>query len=412
MTKEPIPRSRLQLRDLLAEASSGMLARPGRTALTVLGTVLGIAALVATLGLAKTAGNQIVTRFDALAATSVTIENRTPEFSDTGEQQESNIPWDAEDRLTRLNGVVAAGTQSLVDTNNELVRSVPINDPLGQTEFAIDVYAASPGLFAAIGAELRTGRYFDEGHDSRHEPVTILGPAAARRLNISRVDQQPAIFLGDTTLVVIGILGDTQREPVLLDAIIVPDATARDLFDLSGIEEVQVRTNIGAAQLIGQQAAIALSPNDPTLLRVTVPPEPTAVKEQVTTDVNTLFLVLGGVALLVGAIGIANVTLVSVLERTGEIGLRRAVGGTRRHIATQFLAESGAMGLVGGVVGASVGILVVVAISATRQWTPVLDAWIPLAAPLVGIATGLVAGIYPAWRAASLEPIDALRTGT
>lgn len=412
MTKDPIPRSRFQLRDLLAEASSGMLARPGRTALTILGTVLGIAALVATLGLAKTAGNQIVTRFDALAATSVTIENRAPELSNTGQQPESNIPWDAEDRLTRLNGVVAAGTQSLVDTNNQLVRSVPINDPLGQTEFAIDVYAASPGLFAAIGAELRTGRYFDKGHDSRHEPVAILGPAAARRLNISRVDQQPAIFLGDTTLVVIGILGDTQREPVLLDAIIVPDATARDLLDLTGVEEVQVRTDIGAAQLIGQQAAIALSPNDPTLLRVTVPPEPTAVKEQVTTDVNTLFLVLGGVALLVGAIGIANVTLVSVLERTGEIGLRRAVGGTRRHIATQFLAESGAMGLVGGVVGASVGILVVVAVSATRQWTPVLDAWIPLAAPLVGIATGLVAGIYPAWRAASLEPVDALRTGT
>jgi ABC-type antimicrobial peptide transport system permease subunit len=412
MSDKRIVRSRFSPRDLVAEAGIGMLARPGRTVLTVLGTVLGIAALVSTLGLAKTAGNQIVTRFDALAATSVTVENRTQGLAFTEDQQESHIPWDAENRLTRLNGVVAAGTQSLVDTNSELARSVPINDPLGQSEFSIDVYATSPGLFDAIGATLTTGRFYDTGHDDRQEPVAVLGPGAARRLNISRVDQQPAIFVGDTTLVVVGILNDTQREPVLLDAIIIPDNTARHLFNLEAPTEVQIRTEIGAAQLIGQQTAIALSPNDPTLLRVTVPPEPKAVKEQVESDVNTLFLVLGAVALLVGAIGIANVTLVSVLERVGEIGLRRAVGATRRHIAAQFLAESAAMGLIGGLLGASIGVLVIVGVSATRQWTPVLDPWVPLIAPLVGAATGLIAGLYPSWRAASLEPIDALRTGT
>lgn len=412
MNSDRIVGSRFSLRDLVTEAGVGMLARPGRTVLTVLGTVLGIAALVSTLGLAKTAGNQIVTRFDALAATSVTVEIRTQGFSLSGTEHESHIPWDAEDRLTRLNGVVAAGTESLVDTNSELVKSVPINDPLGQSEFSIDVYAASPGLFDAIGATLATGRFYDTGHNERQEPVAILGPGAARRLNISRVDQQPAIFIGDTTLVVVGILSDTQREPVLLDAIIIPNNTARHLFNLTAPAEVQIRTEIGAAQLIGQQAAIALSPNDPSLLRVTVPPEPKAVKEQVESDVNTLFLVLGAVALLVGAIGIANVTLVSVLERVGEIGLRRAVGATRRHIAAQFLAESAAMGLVGGLIGASIGVLIIVAVSATRQWTPVLDPWVPLAAPIVGATTGLIAGLYPSWRAASLEPIDALRTGT
>lgn len=412
MTAGRILRSRFSFRDLIAEAGIGMLARPGRTVLTVLGTVLGIAALVATLGLAKTAGNQIVTRFDALAATSVTVENSTQGLTVPGAGQESHIPWDAEDRLTRLNGVAAAGTQSLVGTNDELVKSVPINDPLGQSEFSIDVYAASPGLFDAIGATLGTGRFYDAGHNERQEPVAILGPGAARRLNISRVDQQPAIFVGDTTLIVVGILNDTQREPVLLDAIIIPNNTARHLFNLQAPAEVQIRTEIGAAQLIGQQAPVALSPNDPSLLRVTVPPEPKAVREQVESDVNTLFLVLGGVALLVGTIGIANVTLVSVLERVGEIGLRRAVGASRRHIAFQFLTESAAMGLVGGLIGASVGILVIVVVSITRQWTPVLDPWIPLTAPIVGAATGLIAGLYPSWRAASLEPIDALRTGT
>ncbi|MEA2002228.1 MAG: ABC transporter permease [Actinomycetota bacterium] len=407
-----IVRSRLAPRDLIGEAVSGMLARPGRTVLTVLGTVLGVAALVATLGLAKTAGNQIVTRFDALAATSVSVGNRSEGFGfGFRDRGVSVIPWDAEDRLIRLNGVVAAGTLTRVDTEGELVSSVPINDPLGQSEFAIEVLATSPGLYEAVVGELATGRYFDDGHASRRDPVAVLGPGAAARLNITRVDQQPAIFVGDTTLVVIGILKDVSREPALLDSVIIPDGTARLLFGTETPAEVHILTELGAARLIGEQVAVALNPNDPELLRVSVPPEPRAVRSGVESDVNTLFLVLGGVSLLVGAIGIANVTLVSVLERVGEIGLRRAVGATRRHIAGQFLVESAAMGFVGGIIGASVGVLVIVVVSANKEWTPVLELSVPLLAAPGGALIGLIAGLYPSWRASSLEPVDALRGG-
>jgi ABC-type antimicrobial peptide transport system permease subunit len=403
----------MSIRDLVAEAVAGMLARPGRTILTILGTVLGVAALVATLGLAKTAGNQIVTRFDALAATSVSVTNRSDGFfGGPGRNDISSIPWDAEERLTRLNGVVAAGTLTLVDTRGDLVSSVPINDPLGQTAYAIDTLAVSPGLFDAVLAELGTGRFFDIGHDARREPVAVLGPGAAARLNINRVDQQPAIFIGDVTLAVVGILDDVSRESSLLESIIIPNGTARELFETGAPAEVHILTEVGAAYLIGEQAPIALNPNEPELLRVQVPPEPRAVRSGVESDVNTLFLVLGGVSLLVGAIGIANVTLVSVLERVGEIGLRRAVGAARRHIASQFLVESAAMGFVGGIIGAAAGVLVIVAVSANKEWTPVLDAQVPLLAPFAGALVGLVAGLYPSWRASTLEPVDALRSGT
>ena len=407
-----IVKSRFAIRDLAAEAVSGMLARPGRTMLTILGTVLGVVAVVATLGIAKTSGNQIVSRIDELTATSVSVSNRSEGGFRSPNNNVSSIPWDAEDRMTRLNGVVAAGTLTRVDTSGLLVSSVPINDPLGQNEFAMDVVASSPGLFAAVLGELSTGRYFDEGHSARNEPVAVIGSGAAHRLNVTRVDQQPAIFIGDTTLVVVGILDDVAREPSLINSIIIPNGTANALFGMQAPAEVQILTEFGAAQLIGEQAAVALSPNDPTLLRVSIPPEPRAVKSGLQEDVNSQFLILGGISLLVGAIGIANVTLVSVLERVGEIGLRRATGARRHHIAAQFLAESGAMGLVGGIIGASLGVLVIVAVSAQRQWTPVLDVYVPLLAVPGGALIGLVAGLYPSWRASSLEPVDALRGGT
>lgn len=403
----PRPRARMGLSDLASEALAGLFARPGRSLLTALGAVLGIASLVATLGVANTAGNQIVTSFNELSATSVVVTNERGFFGDNAPR--ARLPWDSELRLTRLNGVVAAGWRADVDIGSALTRSVPLNDPLGQTEFQIPMVAASPGLYPAMRGRLATGRWFDAGHSQRADPVAVLGTGAAQRLNVTRVGQQPVIFVGDASFVVIGILADAQRQLDLLNAVIVPEGTARDLYGLESPDTIQIDTEVGAAGLIASQAAVAVSPNDPALVRVQSPPSPESLRARVEGDVNALFLVLGAVSLLVGAIGIANVTLVSVLERVGEIGLRRALGAGRRHIASQFLLESTGIGLFGGVMGASAGVLVVVAVAASNDWTPVLDARVPLGAPLLGAAVGLLAGLYPAWRASRLEPVESLR---
>ncbi len=397
-------------RDLATEAIAGLASRPARTLLTVLGTVLGIAALVATLGIAQTAGNRIVGNFSELEATSVEVTNDGGFWGSSSSRVA--FPRDAEDRLRRLNGVSAVGAMGTVPIGEDLASAVKLDDPSGRNEFQIDVMAASPGLLEAVKGSLRTGRWFDAGHETRADDVVVLGPGAAAQLGVYRVDQQPVVFLGDRPFVVMGILEDVARQSNLLGAIIMPEATARKHYEYTSASTVQIDVQIGASELIGAQAPIALNPDNPDAYRVRTPPSPDALRNRVESDANALFLILGAVSLLVGAIGIANVTLVSVLERVGEIGLRRAVGARRRHIASQFLVESTAMGLVGGVMGATAGILIVVGLAAARDWTPVLSPLIPVGAPLLGALTGLVAGVYPSLRAASLEPVEALRSGT
>src|SRR5258705_10863693 len=178
-----------------------------------------------------------------------------------------------------------------------------------------------------------------------------------------------------------GILSAVRRRASLLSAGIMPEGTARGEFGLAAPARAQIETRIGAVDLIARQAPKALSPSDPSLLKVSAPPDPRLLRGEVKKDLNALFLLLGGVSLLVGAIGIANVTLVSVLERVGEIGLRRALGAARRHIAAQFLLESTAMGLAGGIAGSSLGTLVVVAVSAGHTGAPVPGPRGPLRPP-------------------------------
>ena len=402
-------RSRLRLLDLFDETLAGVFARPARAALTTAGTVIGLASLVATLGISRTAGNQIVERFDELRATQVVVRVR----SSGGDQERGGggaaLPWDVESRLDGLNGVVASGAVADVP-NPGGVRTVPVVDPAGISARTVPVIAASSGFLGATRGHIASGRWFDDGHVGRADRVAVIGVDLATELGIMTVQAQPGIFVGEELFTVIGIVDESLRDRGLLGSVILPSTVAAERFDVTTPERVVIETELGSAALIAAQAPTALNPNAPDALSATAPAEPTRARDDVQSDVNGLFLLLGVISLVVGAIGIANVTLVTVMERTGEIGLRRALGARRRHIAGQVLCESAAMGMIGGIVGASAGIVTVVVVSASRDWTPLLDPWLPFAAPPAGALVGLLAGAYPAIRAARMEPVEALRS--
>lgn len=402
---------RFGFRDLLAEATYGIGARPGRLVLTILGTVLGIASVVVTVGLAQTAAGQINRQFDAVAATQVVAAPTTTRAMDGSMRATGRLPWDAEERVGRLAGVEAAGTIATVDIGDLDITAVPVNDPSQPTSVTTAVVGASAGLLDAVRGQVVTGRFFDTGHDARADRVVVLGARAAQRLGVDRIDRQPSVFIGTRSYAVIGIIDGVQRRSDLLDAVILPQGTARAEFALAAPDQLQIRIAVGAGPVVGEQVPLALDPNAPESFTVQVPPAGSTVRANVQSDINAIFLALGAVALLIGGLGIANVTLLSVLERVGEIGLRRALGATRREIGAQFVVESVIVGLLGGLIGAALGVAVVVLVSAVQSWSPILDTAVVALSALAGGLIGLAAGIYPALKAAAIEPIAALRGG-
>jgi putative ABC transport system permease protein len=399
--------SRLRIRDLGSEALAGLLQRPGRAALTVLGTVLGTGGFVAILGLSQTATGQIGRDFRLQDATQVTV-------SDTGASKAPvptlDFPANADARADQIHGVAAAGIWWSVNFTKAAVSALPAGT--GRSTLGLPVTAASPGALTASGARLAAGALFNRFHESRAQNVAVLGQAAATQLGISTLENQPAIFIDGQPFTVIGILASDARLPQLNIGVTIPESTALRLWGppkSGSTAQMLIRTRLGAAQVVAAQVPVALSPGNPELLTASAPASPADLRHSVTASLNSVFLVLAGIALFVGVVGIANTTLVAVLERSGEIGLRRALGARPRHIAVQFLAESTALGLFGGLLGACAGALATLAVTIVQHWTALLDPRIVLAAPFAGAVIGLLAGLYPALRASSIEPASALR---
>jgi putative ABC transport system permease protein len=391
--------SKLHGADVFRTAAVGLRTRRMRAALSALGIMIGIASLVAVLGLSDSSKSDLLAQLDRLGTNLLTVQAGTGIGRGSGE-----LPSEAAEMVARIGPVETTSVVS--DAPASVYRTDFI--PAGQTN-ALSVKAVDINLLDTLSGTVTDGRFLDEA--TAAYPTTVLGSVAAQRLGITDLDDQPVVWIGDQWFAVIGVLEQFELSPDLDRAALIGLEAAEIYLDDDGVPTaIYVRSDPDFVDDVMAVLAATANPQSPEEVEVDRPTDALEAREAADDAFTALFLGLGAVALLVGGVGIANVMVISVLERRAEIGLRRALGATKRHIAVQFLGESLLLSSIGGVGGLALGALVTGGYSALRGWSLIIPplAWIGgLAAALL---IGAVAGLYPAIRAARMSPTEALRS--
>jgi putative ABC transport system permease protein len=393
-----IPESRLPARDALALGAISLRTRPLRAALSALGIAIGIAAIVSILSITRSSEANLLAEIDRLGTNLLTVVD-----GQTIQGPEAELPESATSTIDRVAGVAhVAPTAELTGASVYRTDRIPSFETGG-----LAVRVADPTLLTSLDAHLLGGVFLNTATD--HYPAVVLGYQAARSLGIGRADAATQIWIGGHWFTVVGILEPLPVAPEIDFSALVGPAVATHLLGYDGhASRIYVRADTGRVTDVAGVLAPTANPEAPDQVSVSRPSDALAARVAVAGSSTALFLGLGAVALLVGAIGIANLMVISVLERRREIGLRRALGATRRHIAMQFLAEALLLAAVGGSLGILAGIGVTAAVAAIRHWSlavPGIAVWGGLGAAIV---VGAAAGLYPATRAARLVPTDAL----
>jgi putative ABC transport system permease protein len=390
------PVSRLRAGDLVPLATVGLRSRRTRTALSTLGIAIGIAAIVAVLGITRSSQSELLSRIDRLGTNLLTV-------ADLGGNEEP-LPPTARTSIARTDGVErVTATAQLQDTG------VYRNDriPGGQSG-GLEVRVTETTLLSTLDGHLAAGRFLTSATSGY--PVVVLGHEAADTLGIAHLDPATRVWLGGRWFTVAGILQPVELAPEIDRSALIGTGVAGSLGYTGHPTRLYLRAAVEHVTKTAGLLARAVNPQAPENVAVTRPSDALESRLLVADSTTSLLLGLGTVALLVGGIGIANVMVISVLERRTEIGLRRALGATRPHIATQFLLESLLLATLGGLTGTILGAGATYITAINHHWQPLI--------PPTGIAAGLgaavligaLAGLYPATRAARLAPTDALRS--
>ena len=396
--KKP-PKSKVGFLDTLRVGVSGIKTRKLRSALSALGITIGIAALIGVLGLSASGSADLMKSLDALGTNLLTIR--------AGEgfgQNQSELPSTAPKMIGRINPVYEVSTVSKV--TGSVYRNDLIDD--GRTK-GIAIFAVDLNLIRAQRGTINEGSYLSD--ITAKYPMVVLGSVAAERLGINQVSTEQKIWLGKKWFTVVGILDPLPLAADLDRGALIGYDVANELLDHDGnIDVIYVRALPEYIEDVRSVMATTVNPENPEEVQVSRASDVLQARVAADNTFTNLFIGLGAVSLLVGGIGIANVMVIAVIERRNEIGLRRALGATKFHIATQFITESLSLSLIGGAAGILSGILITSVYAATRDWAIVVPLYSVTAGLLASLFIGGLAGFYPAIRAANMPPTEALRT--
>ena len=388
----------LALTDLLRLSSVGLRTRKLRAALSALGIAIGVAAIVAVLGLSASSQAGLLAEIDRLGTNMLTVSNGETLFG-----QPAELPVTAPAMIGRIAGVTAVQDTAYV-SNVNVYRSPLI--PAIDTN-ALSVQAASLGLLRATGVTLAHGRFLNAA--TAREPVAVLGALAAQRLGIDRVFAGERVWLGSQWFYVAGILDPAVLAPAIDTSVLVGYPAAEVYLGSDGHPStIYVRAQTSQVDAVQPLLAATANPQAPSQVDVSQPSAALVARADAQSALAGLFLGLGAVALLVGAVGVANIMIIAVLERRSEIGLRRALGATRGHIRVQFLAEAILLALGGGGAGVAAGAFATAVYASAKGWAVVIPAVAWTGGLGAALAIGAVAGLLPALRAARLSPTQAL----
>jgi putative ABC transport system permease protein len=400
---------RLQLRDGLRVASVGLRARPLRAALSALGIAIGTAAIVGVLGLSSSSQAGLIAEINQLGTNLLTVEAGQ---SLTGGP--AQLPREAPARLTLLDNVqLLAHTALMKDKYVYRNSMIPVAETGG-----LQVRATSLNLLSVLTTGLARGDWLNQG--TAREPVAVLGSVAAQQLGIDRIYPDQRIWLGGQWFNVAGILNPSPLEPDIDVSALIGYPAAQTYLGYVSIVRGEKKTGppstIYLRAATGHEAAVqsllaqTANPEAPYEVNVSQPSDVLTARAAAAGAFNSLFLGLGVVALIVGAVGVANIMIISVLERRSEIGLRRALGATKGQIRTQFLAESILLAVIGGVVGVLAGAAATAVYASSKSWAVVIPAEAWSGGIASAILIGAFAGLMPAVRASRMPPTVALRT--
>jgi putative ABC transport system permease protein len=389
--------SRLLPGDVLRVGAVGLHTRRLRAALSALGVAIGIAAMVAVLGISESSRSDLIATLDRLGTNLLRV---APGQTILGEEAE--LPEQAGPMIGRVGPVESVSAVEGVDVTVRRTDFIPEEETGG-----ISVAAADVDLLATLGATVRRGVYLNAA--TARYPAVVLGSKAADRLGIDRPGVR--VWLGEQWFTVVGILDPVELAPDLDSNALIGLPIAEQLFDAEGsASTIYVRANPDDLDGVRRVLGASANPEHPEEVDVSRPSDALEARAAAKTAFTSLFLGLGAVALLVGGVGIANVMVISVLERRSEIGLRRALGATKGHIRLQFVTESLILAGLGGVAGVVLGTVITLAYASNRGWDAAIPWYVPISGVAAAVAIGVVAGLYPAMRAARLAPTEALRS--